>query len=485
VRYLVGSTSLLPRPGNAPAEFPTATADLLSDLFGLFTVTNNRDEEMNGWQMIWSWWSPSGQSIGSFRGALPVLAEESSGATRVVNTETNAVVEGRGGTRSFSFDFDGLPGGSDVASVAHQIRVDQISLNGLTCTEHRTSFDASLKCLASPFGCQKSFCCGASSSVADGLALTDGGEARIERLETSVAVFDDSLAEGWWDCSWDGLFFIEDPGWIVNSFTGSSSVAANVNPGGGLSLCTRSPFGSSLDDFGLSFFVVGSPDASAIEVVLSKGAPDRDEAARGDDFILALTDEMLSRPTTFSRPLSDYVTMSRSFWVHVLIPFGEIAQPTRGFDRISFVAASGQQPIFLLDDIQIVKVSGGRSRGAPCRACLAVVVTASPPCRAATQRSADQLVIAGVETDVVFQDELAAGWEDCSWSTDGKSSVFVSPPWVANAHSGAAAIAAHINANGALSLCSSEPFGPAAGHSGLSFWIRADSGLQARPPTVP
>lgn len=83
-----------------------------------------------------------------------------------------------------------------------------------------------------------------------------------------------------------------------------------------------------------------------------------------------------------------------------------------------------------------------------------------------------------MQTNVVFLDSLAPGWSDCSWTRDGNSVFFINPPWVANAHSGNASIAAHMNAQGALALCTTTPFGPGAGQSGLSFWIRASSGLQ-------
>lgn len=132
-------------------------------------------------------------------------------------------------------------------------------------------------------------------------------------------VFADTLNPNWWDCSWGGLYFVDDPSWVINTHSGEAAIAANEKPSGGLSLCTSAPFGSNIGDFGLSLFIVGNSDTSVVDVVLTNDAPSRSAAqaarASGNDQSLAISDAQLKKGTTFSKPLSSFVTLSRSYWV--------------------------------------------------------------------------------------------------------------------------------------------------------------------------
>lgn len=194
------------------------------------------------------------------------------------------------------------------------------------------------------------------------LTSLQSGEAQIEKLETSVVIFDDELAANWWNCSWGGLFFVDAPAWAVSTHSGTASVAANLSPSGALSFCTSEPFGTSLGDFGLSLWVVGNSDAADMALVFSKGAPsaaDVEAMRQGSGASVAVTADALSRGTTFAKPLSDFIALSTTYWTHVLVPFEDIPQPARGFDRVSFMDTSGRsKPVFLMDDVQIVRVSG-------------------------------------------------------------------------------------------------------------------------------
>lgn len=86
LRYLVGSSALLPRPGEqGPDPAASRPEDISNDLFGLFTIQNNTSRAMNGWQLVWSFGSPADTELSRFRGGLP-LAVQGTKDVRVVNT---------------------------------------------------------------------------------------------------------------------------------------------------------------------------------------------------------------------------------------------------------------------------------------------------------------------------------------------------------------------------------------------------------------
>jgi len=241
--------------------------------------------------------------------------------------------------------------------------------------------------------------------------------------------------------------------------------------------------------------------------------------------------------------------ISPLWWTHYLIPLGSLPQPAGGWRRVAWAAEGESRVVVApprttagpggadgtLGDFGAAANNRGAGPGDPGAG---PVVGALLIDDVQLLRRPRRARLAEVETDPVFLESLGVGWRECPWgggsgSGDGEAvtaaaawtrtgSVFaIDPPWTlpptflrlpkAGGTDGGAAAAARIDAGGALALCSVaapggagadadtdanlvfpappalDPglFGPAMGHSALSFWLRPLSAAEAEWPGSP
>ncbi|CAG9467718.1 unnamed protein product [Pedinophyceae sp. YPF-701] len=423
---------------------------------GILTLTNNRQAEKVTNLLVTFGYPSEDVRITDIRGAVMIDDDETDGTIDVANTGSTATLA-PGGSAQISFQIVDRTSSAFFLSsdTISRLDLDNVAVNGASCETHSSTFQPGVDCRSTLDGCRQHLCCGAKIDAGPPKSLTQGPV-----FETVEVVYDDRLGPGWYDCSYRGQFFVQGPGWVINTFAGDAAVAANLLEGGALSFCAdHAPMRgdeAAAATSALRFWVVGTSALAAVQLVLS-----RESFAAANATNLPVNASAASRrigvpspggfatvgeysqsdvaPSAFwARPLSEYGTVSRSEWTQVVVPLASVtpASLAARFNRISFLDNLGLQPMFLLDDLSIV----------------ADITSAESP-RAEASSTA------------VFDDALAAGWRSCSWGAT------VVDQWVAQVYSGEASLGAQLAPQGGLSLCASQPFGPAFGHDTLQFSI--------------
>lgn len=238
----------------------------------LVSIHNWQSASQLGWQLFFTMDGNVTMDLSTLSGALYVDAT-SEERYRLVNDVGNMVLPAKGGSQSFSFVTNG-----SAQAAAHgggwPPQVLNLSVNGLRCipdgpplcNSETTRFSPHAHCemhtekgrsrnlpacppylvaglgklgswvLAAPrllkesiplsaadVRCTATYCCDDWGIDSDDDKHKTVDVLGSYGLAKAAAIFTDGLSPGWTDCSYDGVYFVENPSWVLN-VSGSDAV---------------------------------------------------------------------------------------------------------------------------------------------------------------------------------------------------------------------------------------------------------------------
>jgi len=227
-----------------------------------------------------------------------------------------------------------------------------------------------------------------------------------------LPIYQDSLASGWSDASWDGTYNYTNN---TPVYAGSSSIGATINqPYGALSVKSTITGGVSTSSYSsVVFWINGGASGSGVrqlQVILQVGS-------------------------SYNNEPPFYINVLPDQWTQVIVPFSAVGNPP-AITQISIQdTTGGAQPTFYVDDL-----------------CLSSSPPPPPP--------------AGCDAPI-YLEALAPNWQNASWN--GTYNFAETAP----VYAGSFSIGATINQPyGALSVKSTIPGGVStSSYSSVVFWI--------------